>query len=75
MFTLQMDAEAEDKTLRTRTKGAKGELASRFPSSAPTTPWHAGVRASAQALMCSHHDCSFLGAPIFRSSQDIGSWH
>lgn len=43
VFTLQMDAEAEDKTLRTRTKGAKGELASRFPISAPTTPWHVGM--------------------------------
>lgn len=30
VFTLQMDAEAEDKTLRTRAKGTKGELACRF---------------------------------------------
>lgn len=35
---LQMDAEAEDKTLRTRSKGTKGELASRLHDTVPTTP-------------------------------------
>lgn len=35
---LQMDAETEDKTLRTRSKGTKGELVSRFHDTVPTTP-------------------------------------
>ena len=38
VFTLQMDAEAEDKTLRTRAKGTKGELACRFRDPVPSTP-------------------------------------
>lgn len=43
VFMLQMDAEAEDKTLCTRSKGTKGELASRFHDTVPTTPWNTGV--------------------------------
>lgn len=43
VFMLQMDAEAEDKTLRTRSKGTKGELASRFHDTVPTIPWNMGV--------------------------------
>lgn len=38
VLLLQMDAEAEDKTLRTRSKGTKGELASRLQDTVPTTP-------------------------------------
>lgn len=41
-----MDAEAEDKTLRTRAKGTKGELASRFHDTVLTTPWNVGVPCS-----------------------------
>jgi len=43
VFTLQMDAEAEDKTLRTRAKGTKGELACRFRDPVPSTPWNVGI--------------------------------
>ena len=43
VLMLQMDAEAEDKTLRTRSKGTKGELASGFQDTMPTTPWNMGV--------------------------------
>lgn len=38
VFMLQMDAEAADKMLCTRSKGTKGELASRFHDTVPTTP-------------------------------------
>lgn len=38
VLMLQMDAEAEDKMLRTRSKGTKGELASRFQDTMPTMP-------------------------------------
>ena len=43
VFTLQMDAEAEDKALRTRAKGTKGELACRFRDPVPSTPWNVGI--------------------------------
>ena len=46
VLTLQMDAEAEDKTLRTRAKGTKGELASRFHDTVLSAPWNVGVLCS-----------------------------
>lgn len=35
---LQMDAEAEDNMLCTRSKGTEGELPSRFQDTVPVTP-------------------------------------
>jgi hypothetical protein len=38
VFVLQMDAEVEDKTLHTLSKGTEGELVSRLPDTVPATP-------------------------------------
>lgn len=40
VLILQMDADGENKKLRTRSKGTKGELASTFPDPVPSTPWN-----------------------------------
>lgn len=37
---LQMDADGENKKLRTRSKGTKGELASMFHDPVPIAPWN-----------------------------------
>lgn len=40
VLILQMDADGENKKLRTRSKGTKGELASTFHDPVPSTPWN-----------------------------------
>lgn len=40
VLILQMDADGENKKLRTRSKGTKGELASTLHDPVPRTPWN-----------------------------------
>lgn len=40
VLILQMDADGENKKLRTRSKGIKGELASTLHDPVPSTPWN-----------------------------------
>lgn len=43
LLILQMDADGENKKLRTRSKGTKGELASKFHDPVSSTPWNVPV--------------------------------
>lgn len=69
---LQMDADGEDKKLRTRSRGIKGELALKTPFSdpVPTTPW--SIMISAQAPKCVVTESTpSLGLILIKSGQKM----